>query len=173
MINLVVALNRDNLIGLDGTLPWSNRPEDMKNFASLTRGHTVVMGRKTFDSINNKPLLDRYNIILTTKEVIYWNSDFKGWSHQRVFNRYSVKDVVELIEDLEPKEVFIIGGMQVYKSFAHLVERMYITVIDEYQPPLNGREAIYFPWTAFSGSSWKCAYQSMLGSDFYYVYDRL
>lgn len=169
MISLIVAMNRDGLIGLDGGLPWSHRPEDMKNFLRITRGNIIVMGRKTYESIS-KPLLDRENFVITSDPMSIKQTDgLTALTDPKYFIEGYNLVKREYSEDIG---IFIIGGMQIFKSFAPFVERMYITVIHEYNPIFNGREAVYFPWPSFAGSSWQCTEQRPLGRDFYYIYER-
>lgn len=170
MISLICAQDRNGLIGLNGTIPW-HRPEDLKNFKRLTIGHAVVMGRKTFESIG-RPLPDRANFILTSDpmSIDQTNLTLSISKPENLINGYHIfkKEFDDNID------LFIIGGMKVYKSFASYIERMYITVIDQYTPiPDREFEAIYFPWPSFSGSSWSCVEQGRLGQDFYYVYDKV
>lgn len=166
-ISLIVAMDRNGIIAIDGKIPW-HRPADLRNFVKLTRGHTVVMGRKTYESIGHA-LLDRTNVVLTSKKngiskdkdgnyINYYNS-----SDDYLYSSYLTNS---------HKKIFIIGGMEIYKAFAPYVERMYITVINQYTERPEGVEWIYFPFPAFSSIKWTCIEQRMLENDFYYVFDR-
>lgn len=158
MISLIVGMDRNGLIGLDQKIPW-HRPADLKNFAALTRGNTVVMGRKTFESIG-KPLPDRENIVLSKK-----------FEYPNTYNYSSIGDLLVLYRGCID-ELFVIGGSEIYKTFAPYIDRLYITVVN-HTTPLNGRESTFFPWPAFANTSWICREQKMLGLDYYYVYDKV
>jgi dihydrofolate reductase len=103
MITIVVAYDEDLGIGKDGQIPWQI-PEDMRHFKELTTGHTVIMGRKTWDSLppKFKPLPNRVNIVLS-------------WSG---CDAPLVADSLEKAIEMAPKdkEIFIIGGGQVYSE---------------------------------------------------------
>ena len=113
-IIIIAAIDRKNGIGLNGSIPW-NITEDMQYFKEITSGHTVVMGRKTYESIG-KPLENRRNIIISSS-FIAENKD------------------IEVITD--PKEIFkldgkifIIGGSNIYKFFINYADKMFITQIE-------------------------------------------
>jgi dihydrofolate reductase len=162
MISAIVAMDRNNLIGIDGKLPW-HRPDDLKNFKALTTGHTVVMGRKTYESIG-KPLSNRFNVVLSHQNLTDTHI------HGNLI-RLSKEEVISVFYG-PYSNFFIIGGASIYREFAQYIERMYITVINEFSP-VNGCEATYFPWQSFEPSSWTCVEQCPLGPDFYYVFDRI
>jgi len=117
MINIIAAMSRNKVIGNKGQLPWS-LPEDMQHFVKITTGCTVVMGRKTFESIG-KPLKNRKNIILTRDK----NYQKEGCI---VFN--NVEDVVE---EFGEENLMVIGGEEIYRQFLPYTERIYLTQIDE------------------------------------------
>ncbi len=113
MISLIVAYARNQVIGKDGDMPW-HLPADLKNVKELTTGKTIVMGRKTFESIG-KPLPNRRNVVLTRSQ------DFHP---ERV-------DVVHTKEEvLALGDVIIFGGSEIYRQFLDVVDRLYITEID-------------------------------------------
>jgi dihydrofolate reductase len=116
MIKIIVAISKNRVIGSDNSLIWS-LPSDLKRFKELTTGHTVVMGRKTYESIG-KPLPNRRNVIITRDE------------------NYRVDDceIVNSIEEallLCKNDCFIIGGGEIYKQTLPLAEKIYMTIIDE------------------------------------------
>jgi len=118
----VVAHDKNRLIGGDNKLLW-HLPEDLKNFKKLTLNSTVIMGRKTFESIGSKPLPKRLNVILTK------DTDFKA-DNCIVYNR--VEDIVRNFAE-EP-QVFVIGGGEIYKQFFPYTQRIYVSLVDgEYQ----------------------------------------
>ena len=121
MISLIAAIGKNNELGKGNTLLW-HIPADMKHFREITRGHTVIMGRKTFESIG-RPLPDRRNIVIT---------------RDKNYLRDSV-DVVHSLEEAimsartplaENEEIFIIGGAEIYKQAFAFADKLYITHID-------------------------------------------
>lgn len=130
--SIIVAIDEKNAIGKDNNL-LCHLPSDLKYFKSITNGHTVIMGRKTFESLPNGALPNRRNIVLTrTKDVHYPNCEVCG-SIQEAFA--SCKD-----ED----EVFIIGGASIYEEAIKLADKLYVTYIhhsfegaDAFFPPID------------------------------------
>ena len=125
-ISIIVAISKNNVIGKDNQLIW-NLPKDMKFFMDTTLNHPVIMGRKNFESIPEKyrPLKNRTNIIITK------NNAYKA-DGCLVVN--TIEDsLTKAKEDKTGKEIFVIGGGQIYKKFLqeNLVDKMYITHIDE------------------------------------------
>ena len=113
MISLIVAYAKNQVIGKDGDMPW-HLPADLKNVKELTTGKTIVMGRKTFESIG-KPLPNRRNVVLT---------------RSRDFHPEGV-DVVHTMEEvIALGDVIIFGGAEIYRQFLDVVDRLYITEID-------------------------------------------
>ena len=113
MINIIVAYDKNLAIGKDNTLVW-RQSADLKRFKELTSGHTVVMGRKTFESIG-KPLPNRRNIVITRQDI-----QIEG---VEIIN--SIDDIKNIEED-----IFIIGGGEIYKNFLTLADRIFVTEID-------------------------------------------
>ena len=144
---LIVAMNKDNIIGVNNTIPWY-LPEDLKRFRDLTLNSVIVMGRKTFDSLPNKqPLKNRINIVLTRNlsacapKLCSYIDNVIYIDEENIFN---------LLKQYTNKKIFIIGGSEIYKIFFNYCNKLYITVIEEdiigsisSQIPLN----IYFPYT--------------------------
>ncbi len=110
-----MAENR--VIGKDGGLPW-RLPDEMKHFMRLTTGHTVVMGRKTFESIGCKPLPNRRNIILTRDP---------DYTAKGVEVAPGIREAVGMVGHGE--EVFICGGEQAYRDALPIADRLYLTVV--------------------------------------------
>jgi dihydrofolate reductase len=120
MLSIIAAIGKNNEIGQANKLLW-HLPADMKFFREKTSGHTVVMGRKTFESIG-RPLPNRRNIVITREE---------GYTKEgiEVFNSiHSVLDCVR--QDLTQVETFIIGGAEIYKSCMPYAEKLYITHVN-------------------------------------------
>ena len=119
MIIGIVAIAKNFAIGKEGKLPW-HYSADLKFFKQTTSGNSVVMGRKTFDSIR-KPLPNRLNIVLSrTKEI----------EDSQIIVLRSKKEVVEFSKDLKG-DVFIIGGATIYREFADVIEKWIVTEIPE------------------------------------------
>ena len=116
MINCIVAVSNDGIIGDGLKMPW-HIPTDLKYFKTVTNSHTIVMGRATYDSIG-RPLPNRLNVVLSK------NKSFNT-GHENVL----VLDSIEHIKDLQG-EVFIIGGGQIYEQTKDLFERLYITRVN-------------------------------------------
>lgn len=138
MISIIVAASTNNVIGQSNDLPWY-LPADLKNFARITTGHTVVMGRKTFESIVNKlgkPLPNRQNIVITRQE------NYQVPAGVMVVN--SIEEAIKKAENNQ--EIFIIGGAQIYNLAFPVVDRIYMTRIhtniegDAYFPEFNENE---------------------------------
>lgn len=132
-ISIIAAVDNNFAIGKANALPWGRIPADMKHFREITEGHTVVMGRKTFESIG-KPLPKRRNIVLTRDQ------DFKAMGCEVM---YSINDILKLASS---EEICIIGGGAVYKEFLPYVDTLLITFIDG---AFDGDT--YFPLRDFSG----------------------
>ena len=118
-IQLIWAQDTNAAIGKDGTLPW-HYSEDLKNFKKLTTGHTIIMGRKTWDSLPIKPLPNRKNIVITR------NTDFNE-DKCKVVN--SLEDAIKASRDNDDEEIFIIGGGEIYKLGLEFIDKLYITEI--------------------------------------------
>lgn len=112
MISIVVAMSRNNIIGFQNRLPW-HLPADLKHFKQLTLNKTIVMGRKTFESIG-RPLPQRENIVLSRQPI-------------QIEGCKVISDLKELSIN---KEIMIIGGAQIYALALPLVNDLYITWID-------------------------------------------
>jgi dihydrofolate reductase len=114
MINMIVAIDKNNLIGSQGSMPWK-LSSDMKYFKEITLHKTVIMGRKTFDSIG-KALPYRSNIVITNNMIGAENIISMTMNQAKEYAKVS--------------DCFIIGGATIYKEFMPLADRLYITHID-------------------------------------------
>ena len=117
IISIIVAIGKHNEIG-KGTELLCRLPADMKRFKTLTSGHTVVMGRKTFESLPNGALPNRRNIIISRNAGLV----FEG------AEVYSSLDHA-LLKCIDETEVFIIGGAQIYAQALPVADKLYITMI--------------------------------------------
>ena len=129
IISEIAAMAKNRVIGKTGGLPW-NIPEDMKFFRDSTKGHIMIMGRKTFDSFEGKPLPGRLHIVITR------NSEF-NFEHPQVQIVGSLQDAVNKAKDFTSKygdEVFVIGGGEIYRQALPVLNKIYLTVIDHEYP---------------------------------------
>ena len=116
-VALIAAVARNGVIGIDNHLPW-RLPDDMKRFRALTMGHSVIMGRKTFESIGT-PLPGRQNIVVTHR------TDFRAAGCERAA---SLPDAIA--RATRPEPVFVIGGEALYRAALPLADLLYLTEID-------------------------------------------
>jgi dihydrofolate reductase len=128
MISIIVAVSDDWGIGKDNELLW-RISEDLKRFKRLTIGKSVIMGKKTWESLPTRPLPGRKNIVLT---------DLPHEQIEGALTVYSIDDALNKYPAEE--EAFIIGGGSVYRQFMPLADRLYITHVRR-----NAPADIFFP----------------------------
>lgn len=118
-VSMIFASDRQYAIGFQNGLPWKGYPEDMEWFKQNTMGKVVVMGRKTYESLPERfrPLPGRTNVVLTSNTETFIDAIVSP----------SVEAVLERFKD--EKEIVIIGGGEVYKSFAPYITKVYQTHI--------------------------------------------
>lgn len=136
MISIVVAYGANGVIGEAGQLPW-RLPSDLRRFRELTTGATVVMGRKTFESLppKHRPLRDRHNVVVSANPA---------------FRPPDVEAHTSLSSALAAHpHCFVIGGSSIYAQALELAERVYATEVDA-SPPGDA----FFP--GLSPESWRC-----------------
>ena len=114
-IVLVLAVAENGVIGKDGAIPW-RISDDMKRFKALTMGHTVVMGRKTWDSLPKKPLPGRVNVVVTHQ---------KDWHAEGAITASSLGQATSGTSGL----VMIIGGAEIYERALPLASRIELTEV--------------------------------------------
>lgn len=131
-------MGSDHVIGIENQLPW-HLPEDLKHFRRLTLGHPVIMGRKTHESIR-RALPGRLNIIVTR------NTNYKAAGCEVA---HSLEEAILLATQHDDKEIFVIGGAQIYVEALNFADRLYLTeieAVDDNRPlfgPFQG--SAYFP----------------------------
>ena len=120
-ISLIVAVTKNMVIGKDNKLTW-HLPDDMNYFSNMTKGHSIIMGRKNWESIPEKyrPLPGRKNIVVTR------NKEFQD-NGATVVN--SIEKAIEVSRASEDEEIFIIGGGEIYKLGFKYIDKLYITEI--------------------------------------------
>jgi dihydrofolate reductase len=117
MVSIVVATAQNNVIGNDNDLIW-HLPADLKHFKSVTSGSSILMGRKTYESIG-RPLPKRENIIITRQTGLL------------IEGCVVVNSLQEAINKAESEEVFIIGGGEIYKQAMEIADKIYLTKIHQ------------------------------------------
>lgn len=114
-VSIIVAIGENHAIGKNNQLLW-HMPNDLKHFKDITSGRTIIMGRKTFDSVG-KPLPRRRNIVVTRQDITIPGCEVVK----------SIEDGLALCKNED--EVFIGGGAEIYKLAMHLTDRIYLTII--------------------------------------------
>jgi len=129
-ISIIVAIGENHAIGKNNQLLW-HMPNDLKHFKDVTSGRTIIMGRKTFDSVG-KPLPRRRNIVVTRQDITIPGCEVVK----------SIEDGIALCTGED--EVFIGGGAEIYRQAMHLTNRIYLTVIhhafDAFFPEIDKNE---------------------------------
>jgi dihydrofolate reductase len=161
MISIIVAVSEDWGIGKDNELLW-HISEDLKRFKRLTSGNTVIMGKRTWESLPRRPLPGRMNIVLT---------DNPDETIKEAVTAYSLQDALDKGE--KDKEIFIIGGGSIYRQFMPISDRLFITHVHRKAPA-----DIYFP--AIDLGIWKITEKEEFKSDgddsipyTYTIYERI
>ena len=138
IISLLVAAAENNVIGKDNKLLW-HLPNDLKYFKNTTWGMPIIMGRKTFESLHSKALTGRINIIMTSHKRLK--------SERGEINLASgVKDAIDKAKRTDCKEVFVIGGGEIFETFMKKADKIYITRVhteldgDTFFPKINKKE---------------------------------
>ena len=129
MLSIIVAVAKNNVIGKDNKLIW-HLPEELKRFKKLTTGHTIIMGRKTFESLGR--------VLPNRKHVILCNDMEMNIDDENVEVLEDISMLKEYVESEE--ENFVIGGATIYKLLIPYANKLYITEINE-----NFDGDVYFP----------------------------
>jgi len=136
IISIIVAVDENRGIGIENQIPW-HLPADLARFKKLTMGHHLLVGRKTYESIGSV-LPGRQMIILTR------NPDYKA---QDCITAETLDEALKLAEKRGEKEVFIIGGAEIYREALPLADHLYLTVVHT-----SAEADAYFP--QFEESAW-------------------
>lgn len=136
MISIIVAIAENNAIGKNNDLLW-HIPEDLKRFKKLTTGHSVIMGKKTYESLPRRPLPNRINIVVTDNPKDNFDQCVMVFSIEDALNKSDPSD-----------ENFIIGGASIYRQFLPFSDRLYITWVHK-----SFEADVFFPEIDFS--EWK------------------
>lgn len=116
ILSAIVAAGENNAIGKDNDLLWK-LPDDMKFFKNTTSGHAVIMGRKTLESFG-RPLPNRENIVVTRNEA---------YRPEGVHVCHTLKEAIQLAEEMEENECFLLGGGEIYRQGLAFCDRIYLT----------------------------------------------
>lgn len=116
LLSLIAAASENNVIGKNNNLPWT-LPNDMKYFKNTTWGMPVIMGRKTFESMQ-EALAGRINIVITHQQ---------GWKKEGAIVVNNLNDAIFVAADADCKEVFVVGGGEIYKEAIKIADRIYMT----------------------------------------------
>jgi dihydrofolate reductase len=119
-ISLIAAVAKNGVIGNAGKIPW-HLPDDMRHFRETTLHHSVIMGRKTYESMG-RPLPERNNIVVTRQE---------SYETSGCTVVHTLEDALKAARQEGIDEVFIIGGSELYREAMPIADRLYITSIDE------------------------------------------
>lgn len=133
---IIAAIGKNNELGRNNELIW-HLPNDLKFFKETTTGHTIIMGRKTLESLP-KLLPNRHHIVLSSKEEF----------EEAIEHYKTLKELLESLKERE-EEMFIIGGASIYKEFIDIADKMYLTEIDSECKDADA----YFP--TFDKSKWE------------------
>ena len=117
-ISMIVAYGKNWEIGLNNEMLW-HISEDFKNFKTITSGHHILMGRKTFESIG-KPLPNRTSLVLSNS----------GFEHEGVHTFSNVQEAFNFARESAEEELFIIGGANIYETLFPYVDKMYLSEVD-------------------------------------------
>jgi len=120
-ISEIAAISKNRALGKNNDLLF-RIPDDLKRFKTITKGHPIIMGSKTFESLGSKPLHGRLNIVLSIEK------NFKAPGAKLVF---TPRDAIDVATATDTHEIFIVGGGQVYKLFLPQADRLYLTVVDK------------------------------------------
>ena len=126
---LIVAFNKKGVIGINNTIPWYI-PEDLKEFRRLTQNQIIVMGRKTFESFPNGPLKNRIHVVITNQ------TNYSESNNENIYYCNFEKSLIllEQLKDRTKKDIFIIGGSQIYNMYFAYCTKFYITVVENDTP---------------------------------------
>ena len=141
MFELIVAYDKNGLIGVDGGLPWNIRA-DLVRFRQLTMGHIVIMGRKTFESLPNGPLRGRINVIMTRDYIACSEKN----TEENVYfaNMLKLFDILGSLQQ-QGQKLFVIGGSEIYDSLFDICTTIHATVVDGDYSGQETDTKTYFP----------------------------
>lgn len=151
-ISLVVAASKNNAIGKDNQLLW-HLPKDMRFFKNTTWAMPIIMGRKTFESLSGKALPGRLNIVVTRQ---------KDWKALNVSAVNSLEEAFQLAALQDYKELYVIGGAEIYQQTLPMASTVYLTRVDTI---IEGDS--FFP---ILGEEWKLISEESFQADTKHAY---
>jgi dihydrofolate reductase len=122
-IHLIFATSRNGVIGVNNQLPW-HLPEDLAHFKTTTQGQTVLMGRRTWDSLPKKPLPNRLNLILTHQP---------NWTAPGAHAVHSINEALQVASQLtsSTQPIWVIGGAELYHLTLPIATKLVVTQIEQ------------------------------------------
>ncbi len=148
LVSSIVAVSNNNAIGKNNQIPWY-LPADLQYFKKTTLNHTVIMGRKCYQSIG-RPLPKRTNIVITRDPF---------WVATGCVVVHSLVEALETAFDLGETEAFIIGGGEIYEQSIQYWDKLYLTTVDLEMPNAD----VFFPELNFS--EWKLTFKECHDAD--------
>ncbi len=145
-LSIIVAISKDYAIGANNDLLW-HIPSDLKRFKALTTGHTILMGRKTFESLPKGALPNRRNVVVSRSVDMIQGAE--------VF--HSIEEA--LSQTKNEQEVFVIGGGEIYTKLLTQVNKMYLTVVEGEYPEAT----VFFP--KFDWADWLVEKEEKVSAD--------
>ena len=118
-MNLIFAMSQNNVIGVDNKMCWYI-PEDLKYFKNITTDNVIIMGRKTFESIGNKPLKNRINIVLS--------SSLESRIEENLFI-IRMEELDNILSSFSNKKIFVIGGSQIINLLIDRCNKVFLTYV--------------------------------------------
>lgn len=129
-LSIIAAFSRNRVIGNNGAIPW-NLPEDRLHFKQITTGHTILMGRKTFEEIGHS-LPDRFNIVLSSSATYTDNNLVTVKTLPQAFATSEIVNAVAAAElNIKDSQIFVCGGQELYNQTISIANHLYITEIQE------------------------------------------
>ena len=161
IISQIAAMSRNRVIGVDNALPW-NMPNDLAYFFRVTKGHHIIMGRRNYEA-NGRALPDRVNIVITR------NNSYHAPGCIVV---ETIEEALKYSQDNDQKEIFIVGGGEIYKATLDITDKIYLTIIDT---ELEGD--VFFP--KLNLNHWRMTFREAHSADesnpfnyTYYIYEK-
>lgn len=155
IISLVVAASTNNVIGKNNQLLW-HLPNDLKFFKNTTWAMPVIMGRKTFESVNNQPLRGRINIVISRNPL-------EITLGEHIKKAASLREAIEIARTTDAKEAFVVGGGQIYAEALPIAHKIYLTRV---HTVIEGD--VFFP--AFEEKDWKLVSNLSFSADEKHAY---
>ena len=139
MLSIIVAVAENNAIGKDNDLIWYIS-DDLKRFKRLTTGHTILMGRKTYESLPNGALPKRENVVITRDKNLKLNKCTMLYSIEEAIKKYAQSE----------EEVFVIGGGSIYEKLLPYANKIFLTKVHS-----SFKADVFFP--ELEAGKWKIA----------------